>query len=102
MGRNSKSVLWSSAAVLSALAVTALCGVPAAAQQKASHPQVLNNAVASEPAEFDVSAPLSEMAKVVSEASPRVTVRPMLQPKLTKLETSTPGPSAVPRYPGPG
>ena len=41
----------------------ALCGLPAAAQQAATQPQVLSNAVANEPIQFDVSRPLAELLK---------------------------------------
>jgi hypothetical protein len=51
----------SAATVLSALILAALWGLPAAAQQKPTQPEVLSNAVANEPIQFDVSRPLAEM-----------------------------------------
>jgi hypothetical protein len=50
----------SAAAVLSALILAALWGLPAEAQQT---PQVLSNAVTNPPIQFDVSRPLAEMLR---------------------------------------
>src|SRR5450631_1936645 len=102
MEKNSKGILWLSAAVLSALAVGSLWGLPAASQQTATHPQVLRNAVVNEAVTFDVSEPLSEMAQAPSQAGASVVVRPMLQPKLNKLNAAAPGVSAVAHYAAPG
>jgi hypothetical protein len=102
MQKSSTGILWSSVAVLSALSVVALCGLPASAEQTAAHPQVLRNAVVNEAVQFDVSEPLSEMAQAPAQAGIGVAVHPMLQPKLNKLKNSTPGVSAVAHYGAPG
>src|ERR1700726_2648691 len=103
MGKNSKGILWFPVAVVSALSVAALCSLSAAAAaEAAAHPQVLRNAVVNEPVQFDVSEPLTEMAQAPTQAGVGVAVHPMLQPKLHKLSTSAPGPSAVAHYGAPG
>jgi hypothetical protein len=102
MKKNSKGILWFSVAVLSAMSVAALCGLPAAAEEAAAQPQVLRNAVVNEPIQFDVSEPLNEMAQPPAQAGVRVVVHPMLQPKLNKLKAAAPGPSAVAHYAAPG
>jgi hypothetical protein len=102
MEKSSKTISWISVAVLSAISVAALCSLPVSAEQTAAQPHVLRNAVVNEAVQFDVSEPLSEMAQVPVQAGVGVAVHPMLQPKLHKLNTAVPGPSAVPHYPGPG
>jgi hypothetical protein len=92
MGRNSKPILWFSVAVVSALSVTALCGLPAAAQQAATQPQVLRNAVVNEPSHFDVSAPL---AALVATASVQQGVRAMHAPMMPKLQQLTSAPLSL-------
>jgi hypothetical protein len=71
-------------AVLSALFLVALSGLPAAAQQA---PQVLSNAVASAPIQFDVSRPLAQLLREApaQQQGDRVTHAPM-QPKLQQLK----------------
>jgi hypothetical protein len=71
-------------AVLSALILAALFGVPAAAQQT---PQVLSNAVANAPIQFDVSRPLAQLLREApaQQQGDRVTHAPM-QPKLQQLK----------------
>ena len=98
MEKNDKGILWFSAAVLFAMSVAALCGLPAAAAETAAQPQVLRNAVVNEAVQFDVSEPLNEMAQAPAQAGVRVVVHPMLQPKLNKLKAAAPGPSALARY----
>jgi hypothetical protein len=103
MEKSSKTISWISVAVLAATSVAALCSLPASAQQTAAQPRVLRNAVANEAVHSDVSAPLSEMAQAPSQAAASsVAAHPMLQPKLQKLNSSTPGPSAVAHYGAPG
>jgi hypothetical protein len=94
MQKNSKGILWFPAAVLSALSLTALFGFPVAAQPRATQPQVLSNAIAIEPSQFDVSAPLT--ALVMTPSLPQ-SVRAMhapIKPKLAQL-TSAPQSPAV-------
>ena len=56
-----------------------------AAQHTPTGPQVLSNAVANEPIQFDVSRPLAEMAaKAPAPQGDRLTHTP-LQPKLQRL-----------------
>jgi hypothetical protein len=100
--KNSNRILWFPVAALSALSVIALCGLPASAAQASAQPQVLRNAVVNEAIQFDVSEPLREMAQAPTQAGVGVSVHPMLQPKLQKLDSSTPGPSATAHYPAPG
>ena len=64
MKRNAKRIWWFSSALVPALSLTALCGLPAVAQQTASQPQMLSNAVANLPSHFDVSAPLAALSPV--------------------------------------
>ena len=54
-------------AVLSALFLIALCGLPAAAQQT---PQVLSNAAANAPIQFDVSRPLAQLLREAPAQQP--------------------------------
>jgi hypothetical protein len=70
--------------VLSALFLVALSGLPAAAQQI---PQVLSNAVANAPIQFDVSRPLAQLLREApaQQQGDRVTHAPM-QPKLQQLK----------------
>jgi hypothetical protein len=74
----------SAAAVLSALILAALLGLPAAAQQT---PQMLSNAVANAPIQFDVSRPLAQLLREApaQQLGDRVTHAPM-QPKLQQLK----------------
>jgi hypothetical protein len=82
--KNDKRILCFSFAVLSALILAALCGLPAAAQQTPSGPKVLSNAVVNEPIQFDVSRPLAE---VLREApAPQQGFRMMHAPKRPKLQ----------------
>ena len=50
-------------ALLSMLILVALWGLPAAAQQTTAGPQVLSNAVANAPIQFDVSRPLAQLLR---------------------------------------
>jgi len=89
--KNNRRGLWLSAVVQSALTVAALHGLPAAAQQTTTAPQVLSNAVSSQPIHFDVSPPLAGLA-AGAPAQPLgeyVTHAPLLKPKLQQL-TSAP------------
>ena len=63
MRKNSKRVLCFSVAVVSALILAALCGLPAAAQQTPTGPKVLSNAVVNQSIQFDVSRPLAEVLR---------------------------------------
>ena len=83
MKRSTKKNSRFSVAVLSALILVALCGLPAAAQQ-ATGPQVLSNAVANQPIHFDVSSPLSVLLTATARQGDRVTHVP-IQPKLSQL-----------------
>jgi hypothetical protein len=74
-----------SIAVLSALILAALSGLPTPAQQTASNPQVLSNAVANEPIHFDVSRPLVEL---LQEAPNQPVVRQMHPVMMPKLKSS--------------
>jgi hypothetical protein len=67
--------------ILSTLILLALWGIPAAAQQTPTQPQVLSNAVANEPIHFDVSRPLAEL---LTEAPAKQGVRQMHVPMKTK------------------
>jgi hypothetical protein len=70
----------SAAAVLSALILAALWGLPAAAQQT---PQVLSNAVTNPPIQFDVSRPLAEMLREApAQQGIRHVMHEPLKPKL--------------------
>ena len=86
MKRNSKRILCFSVAVLSALILAVLCGLPAAAQQTASEPRVFGNAVVNQPTHFDVSPPLAEL---VREAPALQSVRVMHAPMQPKLKQFT-------------
>jgi len=104
MGKKSRGIFWFPSTVVSALSVAALCTLPVAAEQTAAQPHVLRNAVVTEAVHFDVSEPLSEMAQTPAQASAGmgVSAHPMLQPKLHKLDSAAPGPSAVVHYGAPG
>jgi hypothetical protein len=81
--KKSKRISWCSAAVLSTLILAALWGLPAAAQQTATRPQVLGNAVANEPIQFDVSRPLAVLAtEVPAQQQGAYVTHPPLYPKL--------------------
>src|SRR5271157_4924282 len=84
MKKSKKSILCFSVAILSMLILAALCGLPAAAQQT---PQVLSNAVANAPIQFDVSRPLAQLLREAPAQlqGDRVTHAPM-QPKLQQLK----------------
>jgi hypothetical protein len=83
MKKNSKRILWFSVAVLSALILAVLVGVPAAAQQS---PQVLSNAVANAPIQFDVSRPLAELVREApAQQGGTYVTHPPMQPKLLQL-----------------
>ena len=85
MKKNDKRVLCFSVAVLSALILAALCGLPAAAQQTPTGPKVLSNAVANEPIHFDVSRPLTELRREAPAQQGRRSMHATIQPKLQKL-----------------
>jgi len=70
MKDNSKSTLCFSLAVLSALILAALCGLPAAAQQSPTQPQVLGKAVVNAPVHFDVSPALAALVTEPGDALP--------------------------------
>lgn len=82
MKKNNKRVLCFSVAVLAALILAAPSGLRAA-QQTPTEPQVLTNAVANEPIQFDVSPPLAEL---LTEAPPQQGVRLMHAPMKPKLQ----------------
>jgi hypothetical protein len=87
MQKNNQRISWFSAAALFALSVIALCGL-AAAQQAATQPRVLGNAVANAPSHFDVSAPLAELATTASvPRGARATHAPM-KTKLPQLSSA--------------
>jgi hypothetical protein len=86
MKNNNKRILGFSVAVLSALILVAPSGLRAAPQQTPSQPQVLSNAVANEPIQFDVSPPLAELLK---EAPAQQGVRLMHAPMKPKLQQLT-------------
>jgi hypothetical protein len=83
--KNNKGILWFSVAVLSALSVTALWGLPAAAQQTASQPQVLSNAVMKESIHSDVSPPLATLLTEASIAQGARALHKPMKPKLLQL-----------------
>jgi hypothetical protein len=72
--------------VLSMLILAVLCGLPAAAQQTPTGPQVLSNAVVNQPIQFDVSPPLTELSREApaQQGGAHVTHPPM-QPKLQQF-----------------
>ena len=81
--KNSKRILWFSAEVLSTLILAALCGLPAAAQLTPTGPQVLSNAVANEPIQFDVSRPLAELVtEAPAQQQGAYVTHPPMNPKL--------------------
>lgn len=75
------------AALLSVLILVALWGIPTVAQQTPTQPQVLGNAVANEPIQFDVSRPLTELLK---EAPARQSVHQTHAP-IMKIKYLSPG-----------
>jgi hypothetical protein len=87
MKKNNKRILCFSVAVLSTLILAALSGLPAAAQQTPTQPEVLSNAVANAPIQFDVSRPLAQLLREApaQQQGDRVTHAPM-QPKLQQLK----------------
>ena len=73
-------------ALLSVLILVALWGIPASAQQTPTQPQVLSNAVANEPIQFDVSRPLTELLKEApAQRGGTYVTHPPMQPKLQQL-----------------
>src|SRR5271168_589836 len=86
MKKNNKTILRFSVAVVSALILAPLCGLPAAAQQTPTQPQVLSNAVVNQPMQFDVSPALAELA---TEAPASQGVHLMHAPMLPKLQQLT-------------
>ncbi len=73
-------------AVLSALFLVALCGLPAAAQQTPTGPQVLSNAVVNQPIQFDVSPPLTELLREApAQQGGTYVTHPPMQPKLQQF-----------------
>jgi hypothetical protein len=86
MKKNNKRISCFSVAVLSALILAGLCGLPAAAQQTPTGAKVLSNAVVHEPIQSDVSRPLAE---VLREAPAQQGVRMMHAPKQPKLQQLT-------------
>ena len=87
MRENSKRILSFSAAVLSALSLTAPSGLGAAPKQTSTEPQVLSNAVANEPMQFDVSPPLAEL---LAEAPAQQGVRAFSWGVLTEAAAERP------------
>jgi hypothetical protein len=84
MKENRKRILYFSAAVLSALTLPAPSGVRAAPHQAPAEPQVLSNAVANGPIQFDVSLPLTLLTEATTQQGDRLTHTPLL-PKLGPL-----------------
>jgi hypothetical protein len=83
MKKNNERILCFSVTVISTLILVTLCGLPASAQQTPTQPQVLSNAVANEPIQFDVSPPIAALAK---EAPAPQGVRMMHAPLHPKLQ----------------
>ncbi len=77
--------------VLAASTVIALGGLPASAQQTATQPQVLSNAVASQPTQSDVSAPLAALVKIASATKARRLTHAAMKPKLPHMRGGQPG-----------
>lgn len=92
MKKNSNRVLWFSVAIASALILAVPSGLQASPQQAATGPQVLSNAVVSQPIQFDVSRPLSELLKV---APAQQGARMMHAPMKPKMQHSTPQQSQI-------
>ncbi len=75
-------------AVVSALSLTALCGLPVTAQQIPTEPHLLRNAVVNRAIKFDVSEPLAALVTTGSASqAPRVMHAPM-KPKLQRLTSA--------------
>jgi hypothetical protein len=94
MNKEDIGISWYSVARRVALSFAALCAFPAAAQSIAAEPQVLSNAVANAPVQFDVSpglAPLLSQASV-SEALLPQGDRVMQAPMKPKRAQSTASP----------
>src|SRR5271167_690965 len=85
MKENNRRILSFSAAVLSALTLTAPSGLRAAPHQTPAEPQVLSNAVANEPIRFDVSPTLVELASQAPAQQGVVLMHKPLQPKLQQF-----------------
>ena len=82
MKKTNKTISWFSVAVLCALILATLCGLPATAQQRPAEPQVLKNGIANQAIHFDVSRPLSELAREArAPQGDRLTHAPLM-PKL--------------------
>jgi len=86
MKKSSKRMFRSSVAIVFTLILSALCGLPAAAQQTPTQPQVLSNAVVNKPMQFDVSRPLAELA---TEAPAQPGIRLKHAPRQPKLQQLT-------------
>jgi hypothetical protein len=95
MKNNSKGISWFPAVVLSALSMTVLYDLPAAAQQVATQPKVLSNAVANLPSHFDVSAPLAALVKEASAQQGVRVIHAPMNPKRSPLTSVGPSQSAV-------
>jgi hypothetical protein len=68
------------------LILAALCGLPAAAQQTPTGPQVLSNAVVNQPIQFDVSPPLTELLREApAQQGGTYVTHPPMQPKLQQF-----------------
>jgi hypothetical protein len=86
MKKSSKRIFRSSVAIVFTLILSALCGLPVAAQQTPTQPQVLSNAVVNKPMQFDVSRPLAELA---TEAPAQPGIRLKHAPRQPKLQQLT-------------
>jgi hypothetical protein len=95
MKKNCKGISWFSAVVLSALSMTVLYDLPAAAQQSATQPQVLSNAVANLPSHFDLSAPLAALIKQPSAQQGVGAIHAPMKPKPSPLTSVGQSQSAV-------
>jgi hypothetical protein len=75
--------------------MTVLYDLPAAAQQAATQPQVLSNAVANMPSHFDVSAPLAALIKEPSAQQGVEVIHAPMKPKRSPLTSVGQSQSAV-------
>ncbi len=94
MRKVTRGVSWVALASVVALSAAALWSARLPAAEVAAQPHVLRNAVMQTPVAFDVSRPLIEMAQAPEAPIAPAVMHPMLQPKLQKLDSSSPGPSA--------
>jgi hypothetical protein len=85
MKKINKRVLCFSVTVVSTLILAVLCGLPAAAQQAPTQPQVLANAVVNQPMQFDVSPPMAELSRETPAAQGVHLMHAPMLPKLQKL-----------------